>query len=63
MGSGGWLLASSARGNTTHVSGTTAADANGNIVGVGDAYAQTIQVLKNIQSALERADADMRDVA
>lgn len=49
-------------GNHVYVAGTTSTNENGEIVAVGDPYAQTIQILKNIEVALEKAGASIQDV-
>ncbi len=49
-------------GNRIYVTGTTALDADGEIVGIGDAYAQTTQALKNIEAALNRLGAGLEHI-
>jgi len=49
-------------GANVYVAGTTATDASGQVVGAGDAYAQAIQALRNIEAALQQAGARLNDV-
>jgi reactive intermediate/imine deaminase len=49
-------------GNVVHVSGTTATDSKGNLVGIGDVEEQTEQVLRNVKSALEAVGSKLEDV-
>jgi enamine deaminase RidA (YjgF/YER057c/UK114 family) len=49
-------------GNRIYVTGTTALGADGEIVGTGDAYAQTVQVFKNLEQALNRLGAGLEHI-
>ncbi len=49
-------------GNRIYVTGTTAVDESGEVVGIGDAYAQTVQVFRNIEKALNRLGAGLEHI-
>lgn len=49
-------------GNSVHVSGTTATDENGEVVGLDDPYAQTVYIIQKIERALKQAGSTLEDV-
>jgi enamine deaminase RidA (YjgF/YER057c/UK114 family) len=49
-------------GNRIYVTGTTALGADGEIVGIGDAYAQTVQIFRNLEQALNRLGAGLEHI-
>jgi len=49
-------------GNYVHVSGTTATDTTGTLIGIGDVYAQSVQAIKNIETALKKGGCTLKDV-
>ncbi len=49
-------------GDRIYVTGTTALDGSGNLVGEGDAYAQSVQAIRNIEKVLKRAGATLEHV-
>ncbi|MDR8390891.1 RidA family protein [Aliifodinibius sp. S!AR15-10] len=50
------------KGSHVYVSGTTATDENGEVIGIGDPYRQTVQIINNIDHALRKAGASLEDV-
>ncbi len=49
-------------GGRVYLTGTTAIDENGQLVGAGDAYRQTVQIIRNIERALKQAGASLENV-